>query len=168
MRVDEARRQCAERDGAAFYQARHTKERCPELTGERGRARLVVLACERGGRSEEAQSFLRHLARERARSEPREIRIAARGAWLRRWRLLLAKVGLAKVGFVHVGHTTKTLTLAKVGLAKLGRQKGWPKSVWPKSVSTSGPPPLRDPPQRTPHHRTKKKNTMGKCGPDQD
>ena len=72
--LTEPRRQCAERDGAALDQARRTKERTyPELTCEQGRARLVVLACETGGRwSEEAQSFLRHLARARARSEPRE------------------------------------------------------------------------------------------------
>ena len=49
-------RQCAERDGAALDQARRTKERTyPKLTGEHGRARLVVLACETGGRwSEES------------------------------------------------------------------------------------------------------------------
>ena len=45
----------------------------PELTGEQGRAGVVVLACVMGRRwFEEAQSFLRHLARARARSEPRE------------------------------------------------------------------------------------------------
>ena len=71
--------QCAERDGAALDQARRTKERTYlELTGEQGRARLVVLACKTGGRwSEEAQSSLRHLARARARSEPREMRLVA-------------------------------------------------------------------------------------------
>ena len=43
----------------------------PERTHEQGRARLVVFACETGGRwSEEAQSFLRHLARARARQNP--------------------------------------------------------------------------------------------------
>ena len=81
VRTDGApRRQCAERDGAALDQARRTKERTyPELTGEQGRARLVVLACETGGRwSEEAQSFVRHLALARARLEPREMRLAAR------------------------------------------------------------------------------------------
>ena len=66
------RRQCATTDGAALEQARRRKElRFPELTGEQGRARLVVLACETGRRwSEEAQDFLRQLARARARSEP--------------------------------------------------------------------------------------------------
>ena len=50
-------RQCATTDGAALEQTRRWKElRYPELTGEQGRARLVVLACEIGGRwSEEAQ-----------------------------------------------------------------------------------------------------------------
>ena len=44
-------------DGAALGQARRRKElRYPELTGEHGRARLVVLACETGGRwSDEAR-----------------------------------------------------------------------------------------------------------------
>ena len=73
------RRQCATTDGAALEQARRRKElRYPELTGEEGRARFVVLACETGGRwSEEAQDFLRQLARARACSEPSEIRAAA-------------------------------------------------------------------------------------------
>ena len=81
------RRQCATTDGAALAQARRRKElRYPELTGEHGRARLVVLACETGGRwSDEAHDFLRQLARARARSEPLEIRAIARRAWFRRW-----------------------------------------------------------------------------------
>ena len=90
VRADAApRRQCAERDGAALDQARRTKERtCPELTGEHGRARLVVLACETGGRwSEESHSFLRQLA---ARARSGEMRAAARRAWFRRWFTALA------------------------------------------------------------------------------
>ena len=92
------RRQCATTDGAALEQARRRKElRYPELTGEQGRARLVVLACETGGRwSEEAQDFLRQLARARARSEPREIRDVARRAWFRRWCTALSLVARHK------------------------------------------------------------------------
>ena len=59
--LTEPPRGSAERDGAALDQARRTKERThPELTGEQGRARLVVLACETGGSwSEEAQDTWR-------------------------------------------------------------------------------------------------------------
>ena len=43
--------QCANVDGAAMLAARRRKQRRhPELAGEDGRARLVVLACEVGGR----------------------------------------------------------------------------------------------------------------------
>ena len=71
---------------------RRTKElRYPELSGDQGRARLVVFACETGGRwCEEAHDFLRQLARARARWEPPEIRQAARRAWFRRWCTALA------------------------------------------------------------------------------
>ena len=52
-------------DGVALTEARRRKERtCPELSGEGGRARLVVLAAEVGGRwSDEARTFLGSLAR---------------------------------------------------------------------------------------------------------
>ena len=49
--------------------AAHRREEqiCPELTGHNGRTRLVVLACEVGGRwSEEAQDFVHSLARAKA------------------------------------------------------------------------------------------------------
>ena len=51
-----ARRQCAATSGAALDQARRRKERTyPELAQPHGRARLVVLGCEVGGRwSEES------------------------------------------------------------------------------------------------------------------
>ena len=43
------RRQCASTNGAALLQARRRKERTyPELAGDMGRARLVVLGCEVG------------------------------------------------------------------------------------------------------------------------
>ena len=52
--------QCARVDGAALMRARRRKETThPELSGANGRARLMVLACEVGGRwSSECQTFL--------------------------------------------------------------------------------------------------------------
>ena len=63
---------CAWENGAALRQARRRKERVyPELSGAHGRARLVVLANEVGGRwSLETQAFLRQLARAKSREEP--------------------------------------------------------------------------------------------------
>ena len=100
------RRQCVGRDGTALDQARRTKElRCPELSGDQGRARLVVLACETGGRwSEEAHDFLRQLARARARWEPREIRQAARRAWFRWWCTELACCAAQAFGLSSLEH----------------------------------------------------------------
>ena len=59
----------AHESGAALSAARRRKERTyPELVGRPGRARLVVLGVEAGGRwSAETQSFLSSLARARAR-----------------------------------------------------------------------------------------------------
>ena len=85
------RRQCADVDGAALAQARRRKQRTyPELDGH-GRARLVVLAAEVGGRwSEEARAFVSQLARAKARSVPRILAGRARQAWQHRWATLLA------------------------------------------------------------------------------
>ena len=71
---------CAWEDGAALRQARRTKERVyPELSGAHGRARLVVLASEVGGRwSLETQAFLRQLARAKSREEPPTFRTSAK------------------------------------------------------------------------------------------
>ena len=81
-------------DGVALTEAIRRKERTyPELSGEGGRARLVVLAAEVGGRwSDEARTFLGSLARAKARSVPLLLRHSVRAAWLHRWRhaLLLA------------------------------------------------------------------------------
>ena len=79
-------------DGAALAAARRRKERTyPELTGQFGRARLVVLAGEVGGRwSEETQAFLRQLAKAKALSEPVPQQARARTVWLMRWRTILA------------------------------------------------------------------------------
>ena len=88
-----ARRQCADHDGAALQQARRQKENTyPELARPRGgRARLVVLGCEIGGRwSDEARDFVSQLAKAKSRREPPQLRLSVRHAWFRRWSTLLA------------------------------------------------------------------------------
>ena len=80
IRKDSARRQCADHDGAALQQARHKKESTyPELARPRGgRARLVVLGCEIGGRrSDEARDFVSQLAKAKSRSDLPQLRRSA-------------------------------------------------------------------------------------------
>ena len=101
LRADgNSRRQSDVLDGPTLTQARRRKEvTYPELTGEHGRARLVVLACEVGGRwSDETCLFIAGLARAKARSEPRAIRVAARRAWHRRWSTSMACCGAHAFG----------------------------------------------------------------------
>ena len=89
LRADgEPHRRCPDEDGAALTFARRRKERTyPELAGGRGRARLLVIAAETGGRfSEETQTLLRLLAEAKTRSTPMLLRV--RSFCLRRaWRL---------------------------------------------------------------------------------
>ena len=87
-----ARRKAATHNGAALQYARRRKSTtCPELTGEGGRARLVVLAAEVGGRfSEEAASFVHALAKAKSRSHPPVLRGRVREALSRRWEGILA------------------------------------------------------------------------------
>ena len=115
-----ARRQCADHDGAALQQVRHKKESTyPELARPRGgRARLVVLGCEIGGRwSDEARDFVSQLAKAKSRSDPPQLRRSARHAWFRRWSTLLAcsaarSFGLSllerRAGFGMDGETPST------------------------------------------------------------
>ena len=80
------------RDGTARRRAanhttteQHLRRPFPELSGDGGRARLVVLAAEVGGRwSSETAEFLCALAKARAQSEPLLLQRRARAAWLRR------------------------------------------------------------------------------------
>ena len=67
-----ARPGAARNDGVALRVARRRKERrYPEISGHNNRCRLVVLAGEVGGRwSDETRTFIRSLARCKARSEP--------------------------------------------------------------------------------------------------
>ena len=87
-----ARRRAAHHDGAALEAARKRKEDTyPELSGEGGRARLVVLAAEVGGRwSSETAQFLCSLAKARAQSAPLVLQGRMESAWLRRWSAILA------------------------------------------------------------------------------
>ena len=79
-------------DGASLETARRRKERrYPVLSGQFGRARLVVLACEVGCRwSDETRDFLRHLAKAKVRGEPFPVQRRAEAAWILRWRVLMA------------------------------------------------------------------------------
>ena len=74
---------CDRHDGAAIAQAHGRKRRTnPELSGSQGRARLVVLAAEVGGRwSEEARSFISQLAKAKARGVPRILAELGRCRW---------------------------------------------------------------------------------------
>ena len=80
------------RGRAALSEARRRKQ-CtyPELSGTQGRARLVVLAAEVGGRwSDEARAFVSQLAKAEARAVPRVLAGRARQAWQHRWSSMLA------------------------------------------------------------------------------
>ena len=87
-----ARRNAATTSGVALRDARRAKERTyPELTGEGGRAKLVVLAAEVGGRwSEETALFLRALAKARAQESPQLLQGRVTAAYIRRWSASLA------------------------------------------------------------------------------
>ena len=76
----------AREDGAAIVTARRRKrERYPELLRP-GPQRLVVLACEVGGRwAAECGELIRDLLRVRAPRAPPALRHASRAGWERRW-----------------------------------------------------------------------------------
>ena len=80
------------RHGTSLLRARRRKERAyPELSGEHGKARLVVLASGVGSRwSSETQSFLRQLAKAKTCHMPRILRTSAKLAWMWRWSMILA------------------------------------------------------------------------------
>ena len=84
-------KRASSRNGLALEDARKRKEiTFPELAGEGGRARLVVLATEVGGRwSSETAQFLSSLAWAKTRDLPEELQGDAARAWTRRWQRLL-------------------------------------------------------------------------------
>ena len=85
-----ARPRAANHDGAVLEVARRRKEATyPELSGETGRARLVVLAAEVGGRwNKETAQFITALANARAQDPLLQGR--AQAAWVRRWSAIFA------------------------------------------------------------------------------
>ena len=85
------RAETARTDGKALDEARKRKERTyPELAGEGGRARLVVLGAEVGGRwSQKTVDFLSSLAWIKVRDLPEELQKDARRPWFRRWCVVL-------------------------------------------------------------------------------
>lgn len=78
-------------DGAALDAARRRKElRYPELLGP-GPQRLLVLACEVGGRwHRDCEALLRLLVRTRTPRAPPAVRASAASGWRRRWWSLLS------------------------------------------------------------------------------
>ena len=76
----------------ALVDARRWKERTYlELAGDAGRARLIVLAAEVGGRwSDETLLFLKLVANAKSRSAPVPLRGKARAARFRRWSAILS------------------------------------------------------------------------------
>ena len=90
-RNDTAHPRCATVCGTALDRARTLKERrYPELAGDHGRARLVVLAGEIDGRfSSETAQFLRCLASDRVRRTPLILKGRIHAALMRRWSAML-------------------------------------------------------------------------------
>ena len=99
------RRRSHVEDGVAIRKARKLKERTyPELCQGNGRARLVVIAGEVGGRwSEETKTFLWCLACAKATAAPRRMFGSARAGWYRRWTCLLACSSAKAVAYSLVG-----------------------------------------------------------------
>ena len=91
-RNGKALRGAASTPGAALRAARRRKELTyPELAGRGGRARLVVLAAEVGGRwSAETAQFLSELASAKVRDLPEALQGDAARAWHKRWSSILS------------------------------------------------------------------------------
>jgi hypothetical protein len=98
------RRGAAATDGVAAESARARKESTyPELRSS-DTAKLVVVACETGGRwSEEAVDFLRQLAQARSRSAPAALRKSAELGWLSRWSGIMAVAAQASLATTLMG-----------------------------------------------------------------
>ena len=112
----------AEEDGVAIARAEETKrDTYPELVAS-SRCRLVVLACETGGRwSSTCSALLRALATRKAEEAPSRLRGAALTAWAVRWWSMLSVA-------------QQTALAATLAADVLGDLDGW----------AGEPPPLAD------------------------
>jgi len=78
-------------DGIQLLEARRRKERTYAVMLRSRRCKLVVLAMEVGGRwSDEAVTFIRLLAKAKARSSPRILRKSVQAAFMHRWTGILS------------------------------------------------------------------------------
>ena len=85
------------------------REPYPELAGEGGLARLVVLAAEVGGRwSNEASQFVRSVAWAKAQSAAESTQTQMAHAWNRRWRKILACTAAKSFANTLLEHASST------------------------------------------------------------
>ena len=113
-------------------ETRRRKERtCPELSGEGGRARLVVLAAEVGGRSEETAKFLAALANAKAQASPFILQNRVKSAYLRRWSAVLAcSAARAFTASLLVGEETRLQCMRLCVTTALSRRVVWALLLW--------------------------------------
>ena len=101
----------ARENGAALLRARRRKwERYPELLRP-GPQRLIVLACELGGRwAAECGALIRDLLRVRAPRAPTALRHASRAGWERRWWGMLSCAQQTAVASTLLGNVWRSPT----------------------------------------------------------
>ena len=97
-------RGAAATDGVAISRAHERKHsRYPELEASQS-AKLVVLACETGGRwSSEAADFVQQLAAAKARSAPQALQASVRYGWQRRWSSILSVAAQSSLAATLLG-----------------------------------------------------------------
>jgi len=98
-------RGAAATDGVAISHAEQRKRRTyPELVASE-EAKLVVVACETGGRwSKEAADLVQQLAAAKARSAPAAVRASAAFGWQRRWSGILAVAAQTALAATLLGY----------------------------------------------------------------
>ena len=128
--------------GAALRIARRAKERTyPELVGG-GRARLVVVAIELGGRwSSEAATLLRLLSRHKTQSISILLRPAARHAWISRWAAHLSAAAMRSFAcsLLHLPASTTTNILTALNHLRVTCSHNTPTAT--PAPAFSPPPP---------------------------